>query len=137
MFDTEISSVQGLLGTYFDYITEQLLQIFSGFRTYFVVYYSQLFRLLFALFFSHFSNVPQIDFVPYEESKAVSSFVLIIELQPALSIVQRGFAADIKDDQRAMSIFQIPRNQRFEPLLPSSIPELQSIVFGFVDDVLG
>jgi hypothetical protein len=36
-----------------------------------------------------------------------------------------------------MSVFEVTRNQRPKSLLSSCIPELQSVVFGFMSDIFG
>lgn len=36
-----------------------------------------------------------------------------------------------------MRVPQVPRNQRPEPLLSRRVPQLQAVIFAFVDDILG
>lgn len=67
----------------------------------------------------------------------MASPVILIELQPSFSIIKGSFASYVKDYDGAMSITDISRNQRFEPLLACCIPNLQSKVLFFMRDVLG
>ena len=109
----------------------------ASFGADFVVDHSQVLRLALPFLLRHLSLIPQVNLIADEESKAFACLVLVVQLQPCLSVVERGLAADIEHDERAVRIPQVPRDERDEPLLSGGVPKLQSIIFILIDDILG
>jgi hypothetical protein len=53
-------------------------------------------------------------------------------MEPGLGIVERGSASYVKDNQGAMCVPEVARDQGLKPLLPCCIPKLQAIAFALI-----
>lgn len=106
---------------------EKPIQVQPSLRAYFKIHKPQLLSLASPFLIAHLPLFSEIDLIANQDRESIPSFIIIIEVQPGLSAIEGGSAADIEDNERTMRIPQVSRYQRFEPLLSCRVPNLQAI----------
>ncbi len=103
-------------------------------------YFLEIDEVSFCQFFAlGFSNVPilEVDFVGQEGNDDPVSPLVLDVVYPLLDALEGGAIGDIIDDDGYGSISDIVGYECLEPLLASSVPQLQADSLVLEEDVLG
>ena len=85
-------------------LLKEIIQVLASLRANLEVHQPQLFSLASSFSIAHLSLIGEVDLIADQNGEPISSFVIIVEVQPSLSIIEGCFAADIEDNERAVRI---------------------------------
>jgi hypothetical protein len=63
--------------------------------------------------------------------------MLVVQLDPPFDIREGALGGNVKDDECAVCVLEVPRDETAKAFLPGGVPQLQAVVLGVVGDVLG
>ena len=85
-------------------LLKEIIQVLASLRANLEVHQPQLFSLASSFSIAHLSLIGEVDLIADQNGEPISSFVIILEVQASLSIIEGCFAADIADNEPAVRI---------------------------------
>lgn len=116
---------------------EEFFQIIPSFSTNLIIQQTQLFCFCLPLSLTYLTSFNQINFIANQYGETLSRFVVLVQVQPSIDIVERCPGGDIKDYERTVSIPEIARDERLEPFLSCCVPNLNTVVLVLIGNILG